>query len=198
MCTSDLSKARCGNRSQTSKHFGGLTGHTTGISNFILCVSGVLKPLAKGKYQDFTVMCLSWGFLCVMCFTHTATSQQRKNKRKGRTYIKWIIIAFYWGGYHEAGRPNSAARCRDLGIAVSALIQLILLQVGKCKHLPVLSQIKRYDQSCDANYFIPVELGSNLVWRGTDGGVLLRSTAAALSIRQTTGSQQSPHLLFFN
>lgn len=47
---SDLSKARCGNRSQTSKHFGGLTGHTTGISNFILCVSGVLKPLAKGKY----------------------------------------------------------------------------------------------------------------------------------------------------
>lgn len=28
---------------------------------------------------------------------------------------------------------------------------------------------QRYEENGDANYFIPVELGCNLVWRGTEG-----------------------------
>lgn len=56
----------------------------------------------------------------------SVSSAAHTDARKAVKSVKCIIIAFNWGGYYEADQPNWVARCLDLGIADSALIQPIL------------------------------------------------------------------------
>lgn len=50
-----------------------------------------------------------------MCLTYTDASSKGRTKEKGRKNVKWIIIAFYWGGSYEAVLRDWAAQSLDWG-----------------------------------------------------------------------------------
>lgn len=51
------------------------------------------------------------GTSSVSCASHTDVRKQRENKGKDGKYVKWIIMAFSWRGYHEVGQLDWVARC---------------------------------------------------------------------------------------
>lgn len=85
--------------------------------------------MAAGKYYDFTVIRLSLELLLAhMLHTHRDVTKQRKKKKTGQEVCEVDYYGLLLGRLLKSWpAPNWVARCLDLGIAVSALIQLILL-----------------------------------------------------------------------